>query len=67
LRPSVTAFELMVTVLLNAPAFVVVVYSTVIGADFPGAFGSFGHFGTVHPQVALASEMIRGLSPVFLI
>jgi hypothetical protein len=33
---------------------------------FPGAIGSFGHSGTVHPQLPFASEIINGSEPVFV-
>ena len=53
-----TAFEEIVTLLLIAPGRFVS-YFTVIEAVFPGASGSFGQEGTVHPQDPFALEMIK--------
>jgi hypothetical protein len=39
----------------------------VILADLPGKIGSFGHSGTVQPQLLLALVIINGSLPVFLI
>ena len=39
---------------------------TFIGAEAPGFIGSFGGSGTVQPQLPLASEMIKSVSPTFL-
>jgi hypothetical protein len=41
-------------------------YLTLIDAFAPGAIGSFGHSGTVHPQDPFALEIIKGAFPVFL-
>ena len=40
--------------------------STLISPFSPGAIGSFGHSGIVHPQLAEAFDMIRSLVPVFV-
>ena len=37
---------------------------TLIWAFLPGATGSFGHSGVVHPQDAITRVMTRGISPV---
>lgn len=37
---------------------------TLIWAFFPGAIGSFGHSGVVHPQEAITRVMTKGISPV---
>jgi hypothetical protein len=62
---SFTAFEVIVTLLLIAPGRFVS-YFTVIVPFAPGAIGSFGHSGTVHPQDPFAVEIIKGSLPVFL-
>ena len=49
LEGSFTAFEVMVTDLLNGPGRLVS-YFTLILVEAPGAIGSFDHSGTVHPQ-----------------
>ena len=53
------------TLLLIGPGRLVS-YFTVIVPEAPGAIGSLGHSGTVHPQEPLALEIIKGASPVFL-
>ena len=65
LEGSFTALEVIVTLLLIAPGRFVS-YLTAIEAVAPGAIGSFGHDGTVHPQDPFAFEMINGAFPVFL-
>ena len=40
--------------------------STLISPEAPGAIGSLGQSGTVHPQLPLASEITNGSLPVFL-
>ena len=62
---SFTALEVIVTLLLIAPGRLVS-YFTVIVPVLPGAIGSFGHEGTVHPHDPFAFEMIYGSVPVFL-
>ena len=62
---SLTAFEVIVTLLLIGPGRFVS-YLTRIVPFAPGAIGSFGHSGTVHPQDPFAFEIINGSSPVFL-
>src|SRR3989338_5404641 len=62
---SFTAFEVIVTDLLIGPAFLVL-YFTVIFCVTPGAIGSFGHSGTVHPHEPFALEIINGSLPVFV-
>ena len=61
----VTAFDVMVTLLLNAP-ILFVSYFTLITLLAPGAIGSFGQTGTVHPQDPFELEIIKGASPVFV-
>ena len=60
-----TAFEVIVTDLLMAPGRLVS-YFTEISAVAPGAIGSFGQDGTVHPQDPFAFDIIKGAFPVFL-
>lgn len=62
---SFTAFDVIVTVLLNEPVLIVS-YFTVITPFFPGAIGSFVHSGIVQPQEPTQLEIINGAFPVFL-
>ena len=62
---SFTAFEVIVTFLLIAPALLVS-YLTEITPLAPGAIGSLGQTGTVQPQDPFAFEIINGSLPVFL-
>jgi len=39
---------------------------TLISADSPGGIGSLGQDGTVHPQLPLASLIIKGSEPVLV-
>ena len=61
----VTAFDVIVTLLLKAP-ILFVSYFTLITLLAPGAIGSFGQTGTVHPQDPFELEIIKGASPVFV-
>ena len=56
----------MVTRLLWPPNLPEESNSTTNSAVLPGAIGSLGQLGVVHPQDALASAMINGSLPVFL-
>jgi hypothetical protein len=62
---SFTAFEVIVTFLLIAPALFVS-YFTEITPLAPGAIGSFGQDGTVQPQDHCALEIINGAFPVLV-
>ena len=41
-------------------------YFTLIEAEAPGAIGSFGHSGTVHPQEPLAFDITKASFPSFV-
>src|SRR5690606_16618636 len=60
---GVFALEVMVTVLVKGPTRLVS-YFTLMELFAPGAIGSRGQVGTVHPQEPLALVMIRGSLPV---
>ena len=53
-------------VLRIGPAARLVSYFTLSIPLSPGAIGSFGGVGTVHPQVEYALVIIRGASPVLV-
>ena len=59
------ALEVTMIVLAIAPTRFVS-YFTSIFPVAPGAIGSFGQEGTVHPQLELAPEITSGALPVFL-
>ena len=52
------ALEVIVTLLLIGPGLLVS-YFTLIEPLAPGAIGSFGQVGTVHPQDPLAFDIIK--------
>lgn len=56
----------IVTYLVWTPDCPAGLYSTAISPVSPGAIGSFGHFGTVHPQDPFAFDIINGSVPVFV-
>ena len=62
---TLEALEFIVTLLLIGPGRLVS-YLTRIDPVAPGAIGSFGHSGTVHPQDPLALDIIKFSVPVFL-
>ena len=59
------ALVVKVIVLVNLP-ILLVAYFTPIEADSPGEIGAFGQVGTVHPQLPLALEMIKGALPLLV-
>ena len=62
---EVSPFEVIVTDLLIKP-ILFVSYFTLIAEEAPGAIGSRGHSGTVHPQEPLALVINNGSVPVFV-
>ena len=53
-------------ILFCIPALPALLNTTRINPSAPGATGSLGYSGIVHPQVAVALLIIRGLFPIFL-
>lgn len=70
IRKATIPFSLLIAlvstviVLLIGPGFML--YCTSIFSEAPGAIGSLGKLGTVHPQLLFASLIIKGLSPVLV-
>src|SRR5690606_23642879 len=59
------ALEYILTTLFCLPILPDELNDTLISAVLPGAIGSFGHLGTVQPDVAATLEIIKGAFPVF--
>src|SRR5262245_50501847 len=55
-----------VTVLCCMPDFPALLNVTSMTLSFPGAIASFGHLGTVQPQLPVAELITRSDFPVFL-
>ena len=62
---SFVALDVMVTLFVIGPGRLVS-YFTLIEPFAPGAIGSLGQDGTVHPHEPFASEIINGALPVFV-
>ena len=54
-----------VTILFCFPSFLPLLKVTLIMASFPAVTASFGHSGTVHPQLPLAERIKSGAFPIF--
>ena len=61
-----SVLAVMVTVFVWAPCCFPGLYSTTISPVAPGLIGSLGNWGTVHPQLPTALEIINGLFPVLV-
>ena len=64
----VAGSQLVTTVIVFSwiPLFPSLLNTTFILALWPGLIGSFGHSGTVQPQLPLAPVIIKLLEPIFL-
>ena len=56
----------MVTTLFCIPGLLLESNWTLISPEPPTGIGCLGHCGTVQPQAAVAFDIIRGASPVFV-
>ena len=61
------ALVISVTLLLCLPIFPLLSKVTFIFATLPGLIGSFGHSGTVQPQLPFADVISKSELPMFLI
>ena len=61
-----TAFEVTLILLLKFPNLPLLLYIAFISLVWPGAIGSFGHSGVVHPQEALTAVITIGSFPTLV-